>query len=681
MRKKIYGVKWTPVMGCIVFAAVLVLWLGGNATAAVTTISDGFTDDSSGSRDNGDPLNGVITEAGAAEWDAEDVKFVQPAGVVANSILITTTDGIGAFAPINGNSFPVGTKYSVKVDAKFQQTEGVDTPVNYVQVGFIASDALYNSFNPAGSLHVIVYANGNLDLKYSNVIIADQTHANFNAFTLDLDAFNTIELVYHENLDAVQVFVNGTNVFVPRMTPGQNIPTIGKAGFRCDLQLQGGGDVPIGQVEFDNFEVTADDSTALSIVEGPVSWGGHTYYLLSPGGWAAAQRKAEWLGGNLITIETQAENDWLYSQWGNYDISGLGIPPCGTAGETCLLCDFGTAGLMDAMWIGYHQPEPVDPGDEPAGAWEWISGSSATYTNWHTGHPNNSVGCPTSGSEANAALMPNEQFTTPGGGPWFSWTSYATVASMGVVEVDGLPLSNNGFRMDWVYCAQRADDPTGSALNPERGSMRAYHEDTGELMTPGPDYFLPGGDDDGGPPGAGWVTLTFSGTSANNDARMFVAKEIPVDSDYPTDVEIAEIDSYGNTVKSVNLSTLLGGPSPGSRITIGAIRYSSFHGTLFLSINPDWTTATSNAAMIYELDLGLTTVQNTYTGPVCWGNGPRIDIDPANGTIYLTSQSMGRVSHDLLGNVYAIDTATPPHTPWMIVDGGTITDWSGPNVL
>ncbi|UCD29057.1 MAG: hypothetical protein JSV03_00815 [Planctomycetota bacterium] len=660
----------------LVLSAVLTLGLS-NPTAAVTTITDTFADDSSSLRDDGDTLQGVTTEVGGAIWDAEpDVIFVQPDGVVTNELeLVDGAEGIGAHVPIDGSTFPAGTKYSVKVDARFQQAEGVDNPVNYIQMGFIAEDALWNSFNTPGSLHVVVYHDGKIDVNYEGNLLADESHPNFNAFTLDLDGFNTIELVYHENLCAVQVFVSGTNVFVPRLTPGQYVPTIGKAGFRCDTHLSTGpgNNVPAGTVEFDNFEVTADDSTAISVVDGPVVWGGHTYYLLSPSGWAAAQKKAQELGGNLITIETQVENDWLYSQWGNYDTSGLGIPPCGSAGENCLLCDVGTAGLMDAMMIGYHQSEPVDPGDEPARAWEWVGGSSAMYTNWHTGNPNNSNNCPTTGSEANIAVMPNAEFGTTGG-PWFSWTSYATVALMGVVEVDGI--IDNGFRADWIYTTGFINQPypASEPQHPVPG-IYAFDEYTGEHR-----LTVRNGEFD-----EVWDTLTFSGTGLD-DARMFAA--IAFDTDEPSDglkddVLIMELDPDGIEVNSAYLSVIINPISPqpvGTNVGVGNMRYDSGNDNLIISLTPDETT--TSTAVAYQFDLGLSTLIATFTGPNIHGpnvvyNGyvinsyPHVAVNPKDNLLYMCGVNLGRTSNSHDGDLISFDISNPAAGYTVLIDGTT----------
>ncbi|MEL6816068.1 MAG: DUF4347 domain-containing protein, partial [Cyanobacteria bacterium J06598_3] len=71
--------------------------------------------------------------------------------------------------------------------------------------------------------------------------------------------------------------------------------------------------------------------------------------------WAEAQAEAESLGGNLVTINAAAEENWLKQNFG----------------ET------------ENFWLGFN-----DIATE--GRFEWVSGEAVTYTNWAPGEPNNS---------------------------------------------------------------------------------------------------------------------------------------------------------------------------------------------------------------------------------------------------------------------------------------------------
>ena len=84
----------------------------------------------------------------------------------------------------------------------------------------------------------------------------------------------------------------------------------------------------------------------------------HYYYLLAPGTWTFCQSQAETLGGDLVTINDAAENDWVYTQFG---------------------------GTNRPLWIGF-----TDQASE--GNFAWISGEPVTYTHWSAGEPNDNGG-------------------------------------------------------------------------------------------------------------------------------------------------------------------------------------------------------------------------------------------------------------------------------------------------
>jgi hypothetical protein len=96
----------------------------------------------------------------------------------------------------------------------------------------------------------------------------------------------------------------------------------------------------------------------MEAVEWPVSEGGNGHrYVRTPGPctWAEAAAQAEALGGHLVTISSQAENDWVWQTFSGPD---------------------------HGLWLGL-----TDVAEE--GRWVWASGEPVTYTNWHPGEPNN----------------------------------------------------------------------------------------------------------------------------------------------------------------------------------------------------------------------------------------------------------------------------------------------------
>lgn len=87
-----------------------------------------------------------------------------------------------------------------------------------------------------------------------------------------------------------------------------------------------------------------------------VSWNGHRYqFIHEEMTWQDAQAYCEDIGGHLVTITSQAEQDFVY---------------------TSLVEKYGVAmiGLNDAA---------------SEGTWEWVTGEPFSYANWDGGEPNN----------------------------------------------------------------------------------------------------------------------------------------------------------------------------------------------------------------------------------------------------------------------------------------------------
>ena len=73
----------------------------------------------------------------------------------------------------------------------------------------------------------------------------------------------------------------------------------------------------------------------------------HVYFLTAPGAWWQSQLIAAGFGGNLVTVNDQAEETWLEEQ----------------------------CSPDEMYWIGFTD-------SQQEGTWEWISGEPVTYRNW-----------------------------------------------------------------------------------------------------------------------------------------------------------------------------------------------------------------------------------------------------------------------------------------------------------
>src|SRR5262245_20248589 len=149
--------------------------------------------------------------------------------------------------------------------------------------------------------------------------------------------------------------------------------------------------------------------THAGILTGPVTnpANGHVYYLLTQATWTQSENEAITLGGHLVTINDQAENDWVYDTFSQFD------------------------GIPRALWLGFN-----DRLEE--GKFVWASGEISSYTQWSQGQPDN-------GGDAG----PPEHFTHmwfPGFNPGYVtdrfWNDLPDLDSVheypvcGVVEID-----------------------------------------------------------------------------------------------------------------------------------------------------------------------------------------------------------------------------------------------------
>ena len=94
-------------------------------------------------------------------------------------------------------------------------------------------------------------------------------------------------------------------------------------------------------------------AAGFGIAQAIVSWNADT----PTGTWIETQLKAQALGGNLVTINNAAENEWVRTTFANY------------------------GGNPQSVWIGL-----TDRVTE--GAYQWADGTPVAYTNWNPGEPN-----------------------------------------------------------------------------------------------------------------------------------------------------------------------------------------------------------------------------------------------------------------------------------------------------
>ncbi len=162
----------------------------------------------------------------------------------------------------------------------------------------------------------------------------------------------------------------------------------------------------------------ADDwvPTAAAFRPWPVAAGGndHTYQVVAvpeliP--WTSADRAATLAGGYLVTITSQAENEFVYAA--SIDSFVLAV------------------GNHYGPWLGGYQL----PGSmEPAGGWVWVTGEPFEYTAWASGEPSQTAG----------PLNEDRLHYLGHGGPAPTWNDQTNVLEFGpmayVVEYDPVSL-------------------------------------------------------------------------------------------------------------------------------------------------------------------------------------------------------------------------------------------------
>lgn len=83
--------------------------------------------------------------------------------------------------------------------------------------------------------------------------------------------------------------------------------------------------------------------------------------LAPPNTWTASEAEAVALGGHLATVRSQAENDWIFAQFGQFE------------------------GVARGLWIGLYD-------SALEGTFVWSSGEPVSYLDWAANEPNNQDG-------------------------------------------------------------------------------------------------------------------------------------------------------------------------------------------------------------------------------------------------------------------------------------------------
>lgn len=156
----------------------------------------------------------------------------------------------------------------------------------------------------------------------------------------------------------------------------------------------------------------APNNGTLGILAGPIinSANHHPYFLLQPGSWTDAEATAVSMGGHLVTINDQEEQNWVRDTFSNY------------------------GGLGRALWTGLIDPEPSLPNDGSR-AWihhfVWSSGQPVTFFCWSS---DSSIG------SQGAGRIKMVQPDPPAGSDQCQWAEEADSTLLNAVVEIPLPL-------------------------------------------------------------------------------------------------------------------------------------------------------------------------------------------------------------------------------------------------
>jgi lectin-like protein len=122
--------------------------------------------------------------------------------------------------------------------------------------------------------------------------------------------------------------------------------------------------------------------TRAQVLHGPVTnpTNGHLYYLLTAGSWQESETRARLFGGNLATVNDQAENDWLFTTFGAF------------------------GGQERSLWIGLSDVASENN-------FVWADGDPSLYRNWIALQPDDALG----GEDYVHIVRTNNGFGHPGG--------------------------------------------------------------------------------------------------------------------------------------------------------------------------------------------------------------------------------------------------------------------------
>lgn len=198
-----------------------------------------------------------------------------------------------------------------------------------------------------------------------------------------------------------------------------------------------------------------------AVLVGPVTNinNGHIYYLLTASTWTQAQAEAQSLGGNLVTINDQSEQLWVYSAFAFYQSQPR------------------------QLWIGLTDRDTE-------GVFTWVNGDLVTYTNWGNGEPNDAGGLEDYASIwASDGPQPSKWNDVPNSQPGFGVVEIAPRLAL-VIRVSEVAISwhSQPAKNYQVQFKDSVSDTTWANLGPVKAGTGSTLEYTDSVTEPGRIY-------------------------------------------------------------------------------------------------------------------------------------------------------------------------------------------------
>lgn len=162
---------------------------------------------------------------------------------------------------------------------------------------------------------------------------------------------------------------------------------------------------------FSFFVVVSNELLALEILHGPVQFNGHLYVLLSDSTWTEAELEARKMSSHLVTIDSAAENNFVFNTFSSVRDGGL--------------------------WIGFtDEAFDVSYGHKNSG-FKWINPEAdSIYTNFAPNEPNNT----------RDTIPPSEPDNSedyvhilwPGHGDAPAWNDLEDISDLGGIPMNGV---------------------------------------------------------------------------------------------------------------------------------------------------------------------------------------------------------------------------------------------------